>query len=127
MNSQISKKAMLRNLALPAVMLLAFAGTALAQNNIQATGPNGLLQAKDAADQAAAKDYIKRKETEQKYEETIRGQQSAPTSNDPWGSVRPTTTPTTSASKSAAKPATKSASSAAKPAKPAAGAAPSGQ
>jgi hypothetical protein len=127
MNSQISKKAMLRNLALPAVMLLAFAGTALAQNNIQATGPNGLLQAKDAADQEAVKDYIKRKETEQKYEETIRSQQSAPTSNDPWGSVRPTTTPTTSAGKSAAKPATKSASSAAKPAKPAVGAAPNGQ
>jgi hypothetical protein len=119
----MSKKAMLRDLALPAAIVLAFAGTALAQNNIQATGPNGLLQAKDAADQQAAKDYIKRKETEQKYEETIRGQQSAPTSNDPWGSVRPTTTP---AVKSAAKPATKSASSAAKPAKPA-GAAPNGQ
>jgi len=121
MNSQILNKVMLRKLGLPAAMLLAFAGTALAQNNIQATGPNGLLQAKDAADAAAAKDYIKRRETDEEYQKTIHEQQSAKTSNDPWGSVRPTTTPTAPAAKSAAKPATKSASTAAKPAKPAAG------
>ncbi len=128
MKSQILKKAMLQNLAISAAMLLALAGAARAQDSgIQATGPNGMLQAKDAADQKSIKDYINRRENDEKYQETIHGQQSVKTSNDPWGSVRPTTTPTTSASKSAAKPATKSASSAAKPAKPAAGAAPSGQ
>jgi hypothetical protein len=127
MKSQILNKAALRNLVLPAAMLLAFAGTALAQNNIQATGPNGLLQAKDAADQAAIKDYIKRRETDEEYQKTIHEQQSAKTSNDPWGSVRPTTTPTTPAVKPAAKPATKSASTTTKPAKPAVGSTPNGQ
>jgi hypothetical protein len=124
MKSQISKKTMLRNLAASGVVLLALAGTARAQNDngIQASGPNGLTAAKDAADQKAAKQYIGRMQADQDYQRAIREQPSAKASNDPWGSVRPTTTPP--AVKSAAKPATKSASSATKPAKPAAGTAP---
>jgi hypothetical protein len=127
MNSQILKKTMLRNLAMSAVMLLALAGAARAQDSgIQASGPNGMLQAKDAADQKSIKEYINRRENDAKYQETIHEQKSAPSSNDPWGSVRPTT-PTTPGAKSAAKPATKSASSTTKPAKPAMGATPNGQ
>jgi hypothetical protein len=129
MKSQISKKTMLRNLAASGVVLLALAGTARAQNDngIQASGPNGLTAAKDAADQKAAKEYMNRREADQEYQKAIRDQPSAKSSNDPWGSVRSPTTPTPPAVKSAAKPATKSASSATKPAKPAAGAPPAGQ
>ena len=123
MKGKILNTAALRNLVLPAAMLLAFTGLAHAQDNIQATGPNGLLQAKDAADQKAAKDYINRMNTDEQYQKAIHEQQSAKSSTDPWGSVRPTTTPPAPAVKSAAKPATKSASSVTKPVKPAAGAA----
>jgi hypothetical protein len=125
MHSQILKKPMLQNLALSAAVLLALAGTARAQadNGIQATGPNGLTAAKDAADQKAAKEYINRMEADQQYQKAIRDQPSAKSSSDPWGTVRPTTTPPAPAVKSAAKPATKSASSAPKPVKPAASAA----
>jgi hypothetical protein len=127
MNSLISIRAMLRNLAVSAAVLVALAGAAQAQNDVQAVGPNGITAAKDAADQKAAKEYINRMETDQQYQKAIHDQQSVKTSTDPWGSVRPTTTPTTPAVKPAAKPATKSASSTAKPAKPAAGAPPTGQ
>jgi hypothetical protein len=129
MKSQILKKALLRNLALSAVVLLALAATAHAQGTngygVQASCPNGQLQAKDAADKESIKQYINRRETEEGYEKAIREQPSAKASTDPWGNVRPTTT--TPAVKPAAKPATKSASTAAKPVKPAAGAAPNGQ
>jgi hypothetical protein len=127
MRNQIAKRTALWKLALPAAMLLALAGTADAQNSngIQASGPNGMLQAKDAADKQAAKEYINKMDADDQYQKAIRDQPSAKSSNDPWGSVRPTAAPTTPAVKSAAKPATatKSASSAAKPAKPAAGSA----
>jgi hypothetical protein len=115
---------MLRNLALSAAMLVALAGTARAQNDngIQATGPNGITAAKDAADQKAAKEYINRMETDQQYQKAIRDQPSAAAATDPWGNVRPNTAPTTPAVKPAAKPATKSASSSNKPVKPAVGA-----
>jgi hypothetical protein len=116
----------LRNLALSAAALLALAGTARAQSNengIQATGPNGLTAAKDAADAKAAKQYINRMEADQEYQKAIRDQPSAKSSNDPWGNVRPATTPTPPP----AKPAAKTASGTAKPAsggpKPAVGAA----
>jgi hypothetical protein len=120
MKSQISKKAVLRNLALPAVMLFALAGVARAQ------GAGSDLKAKDEADAKAMHQYIDRMETDQKYQETIRSQQAPPTSNDPWGTVRPNTPPP---AKPAAKAATgaKTASGTAKPAagaaKPATGAA----
>jgi hypothetical protein len=120
MKSQISKKLVLRNLALPAVMLLALAGAARAQ------GAGSDLKARDDAESKAMHQYMDRMETDQKYQETIRGQSAAPTSNDPWGAVRPTTPPP---AKPAAKPATgaKTASGTAKPAsgaaKPATGAA----
>ena len=131
MKSHISKKATLRNLALPAAMLLAFAATAHAQGaneyGVQASGPNGMLQAKDAADQKSIKQYINRMDTDEQYKRAIQEQPSAKGSTDPWGNVRPTTTPTTPAVKSAAKTATgtKPTSATAKPvtgaAKPAAG------
>jgi hypothetical protein len=109
MKSQNLKKAALLNLALPAVMLLGFASLAYAQSNsegIQASGPNGMLQAKDVEDKKAVKEYINRMDTDDQYQKTIREQPSAKASNDPWGSVRPTTTPTTPAAKTAAKTAT---------------------
>ena len=127
MKSQILKNAALRNLALPGVMLLALAGTAFAQDGIQATGPNGMLQAKDAADKKAMNQYINRMETDEQYRRTIQEQPSAKVSNDPWGNVRPTTTAATPRAKPAAKSATGTKSASSKPAKPAAGATPNGQ
>ena len=116
MTSQIVKRATLRNLVLPAVMLLALAGPpALAQNNnngVQASGPNGMLQSKDVDDRKAMKQYLDRRETDEEYQRAIREQPSAKGSTDPWGNVRPATT--TPAVKSAAKSATGT-----KPAKPA--------
>ena len=90
MNSQILKKTMLRNLAMSAVMLLALAGAARAQDSgIQASGPNGMLQAKDAADQKSIKEYINRRENDAKYQETIHEQQSAPTLERSLGQCAP--------------------------------------
>jgi hypothetical protein len=110
MKSQMLKKSVLLNLALPAVMLLAFAATAHAQDangyGVQASGPNGMLQAKDAADQKSIKQYINRRETDDQYQKAIHEQPSAKGATDPWGNVRPTTTPATPAVKSAAKTAT---------------------
>jgi hypothetical protein len=127
MKRQMLKKSALLNLGPPAAMLLAFAATAHAQGangyGVQASGPNGMLQAKDAADKDAIKQYIDRRETDSEYQKTIHDQPSAKGSTDPWGNVRATTP--APAAKSAAKSATKSAST--KPAKPAAGAAPNGQ
>jgi hypothetical protein len=129
MKSQTLKKSAPLNLVLPVVMLLAFAAAAHAQGTngygIQASGPNGQLQAKDAADKESIKQYINRRETDDEYQKAIHEQPSAKASTDPWGNVRPTTT--TPAVKPPAKPATKSASTAAKPAKPAVGAMSNGQ
>ena len=126
MIGEILEKPTLRNLALPAVVLLALAATAHAQGTngygVQASGPNGQLQAKDAADKQAIKEYIDRRVNDEQYQKTIQEQPSAKASNDPWGNVRPTTTPTP-AVKSTAKPATKSASTTTKPAKAAVGSA----
>jgi hypothetical protein len=98
MESQIMKRPVLRNLALSMLALLALTGAAYAQAGSE-------LKAKDEADAKAFHEYIDRMETDQKYQETIRNQQStAPASNDPWGSVRPTTTPPAN---SGAKPAAK--------------------
>ncbi len=94
-----SKTCVLANSALPMLVLFALAGAAHAQ------GAGSDLKAKDEADSKAAHEYIDRMETDQKYQETIRSQQAAPTSNDPWGAVRPTTTPATGA-KPAAKTST---------------------
>jgi hypothetical protein len=89
MKSQIMKRSVLRNLALSMLALFALTGAAYAQ------GAGSDLKAKDEADSKAAREYMDRMETDQKYQETIRSQQSTPTptSNDPWGSVRQTTTP----------------------------------
>jgi hypothetical protein len=85
---------MLRSLALPA--LLALTGAAYAQ-----AGDAQMLKEKDAAEAKDIHRFIDRLETDQKYQETIKSQASAPVSRDPWGNVRPvTTTP----AKPAAKP-----------------------
>jgi hypothetical protein len=102
MKSQIMKWSVRRNLALPLLALLALTGAAYAQ------GAGSELRAKDEADKKAAEEYIDRMQTDEKYRQTLQNQQAPPTSNDPWGSVRPTTTP--------AKPAAKPATGAAKPA-----------
>jgi hypothetical protein len=122
MKSQIMKNLFMkmsvpRNTVLTMLALLALSGVARAQG-----GDVSMLRDRDAADSKAAQEYINRMQTDEKYRETIRNQQAAPTANDPWGAVRPTTPP----AKSAAKPATgavKSASGSSKPAtgKPAIG------
>jgi hypothetical protein len=99
MKSQIMKRSVLRNLALSMLALPALTGAAYAQAGSE-------LKAKDEADAKAVHEYIDRMETDQKYQETIHNQQSTPTSNDPWGAVRPTTTPANSGAKPAAKTAT---------------------
>lgn len=99
-----NKTSVLASLALPMLALLALTGAAYAQ------GAGSELKAKDEADNKAAHEYIDRMETDQKYQETIRSQQAAPTSNDPWGAVRPTTTPpANSGANPRAKPAAKTA------------------
>ena len=95
-----NKTSVLANLALPMLALVALTGAAHAQ------GAGSELKAKDEADAKAMHEYIDRMETDQKYQETIRSQQAAPTSNDPWGAVRPTITPPAN---SGAKPAAKTA------------------
>ena len=75
-------------------------------------GDQQMLKEKDEYDNKAAQQYIDRTQTDEKYHDAIKGQASAPTSNDPWGTVRPTTAP----AKPAAKPAVKPVASAAKPA-----------
>lgn len=130
--AQIAKKPVLRTLALSMLALVTFAGAGHAQSagQIQPSGTDAMLKAKDDADSRAAKDYINRMQTDQQYQKTIHDQPSATTSNDPWGTVRPTTPP--AAAKPAAKSATKTASGSMKP-KPASaaatssGAAPKGQ
>jgi hypothetical protein len=89
----------LANLALPFLVLSALTGAA------QAQGAGSDLKAKDEADAKAMHQYIDRMENDQKYQEAIRNQQAPPASNDPWGAVRPTTTPAAGA-KPAAKTAT---------------------
>jgi hypothetical protein len=89
-------------------MLLALGGAAFAQ-----AGDTQMLKDKDAAEGQAVQQYIDRMQTDEQYQKAIHSQQSAPASNDPWGSVRPTMTP---AAKPAAKPATKTASGSGKPA-----------
>jgi hypothetical protein len=88
----MAKTSVLANLILPMLTLLAFTGAAYAQQ-----GSGSDLKAKDEADSKAMHQYIDRMENDQKYQEAIRNQQAPPTSNDPWGAVRPTTTPATGA------------------------------
>ncbi len=106
---QIGKRSVQRNLALSLLALLALTGAAHAQQ-----GAGSDLKAKDEADAKAAHEYIDRMQTDEKYQETIRNlQPTSPTSNDPWGSVRPTTTPpANSGAKSGVKPAAKTATGA---------------
>jgi hypothetical protein len=94
-----NKTCLLANLALPMLVLFALIGAAHAQ------GAGSDLKAKDEADAKAMHEYIDRMENDQKYQDAIRNQQAPPTSNDPWGAVRSTTTPATGA-KPAAKTAT---------------------
>ena len=125
MKSQIVKGraatiSVLRNLALPILAVLALPGAAYAQ------GAGSDLKAKDAADAKAAHEYMDRMENDQKYQEAIHNQQAPPTSNDPWGAVRPNTpAPAKPVAKTAT--GTKTASGTAKPVpgapKPAVGAA----
>jgi len=117
----IAKMLVLRTLALSVLALFALAGAGHAQtaDQIQPSGTDALLSAKDAADAKAAKEYINRMETDQKYQEMIRHQQPVSTSTDPWGSVRPAPTP---AGKPAAKTAATSAKTATAANKPVAGA-----
>jgi hypothetical protein len=111
--TQIAKMSVLRTLArtsaLSVLALFALTGVSRAQtaDQIQPSGPNGMLSVKDAADAKAAKEYMNKMETDQKYQEMIRNQPSAATPNDPWGSVRPASTP-------AGKPAAKTAATGAK-------------
>jgi hypothetical protein len=88
MNSHSMKKSVQRNLALPLLALLTLTGVARAQQ-----GAGSELKAKDAADAKAMHEYMDRMQTDQKYQETIRNQQAAPASSDPWGTVRPADTP----------------------------------
>jgi hypothetical protein len=119
--TQIANMPVLRTLAFSVLALLALSGAGHAQNadQIQPSGTDALLSAKDAADAKAAKEYLNKMETDQKYQEMIRNQQPVSTSNDPWGSVRQAPTP-------AGKPAAKTAATGAKTAtvanKPATGA-----
>ncbi len=99
-NGRAAKTSVLRNLALPILALLALTSAAYAQ------GAGSDLKAKDEADAKAAHEYMDRMETDQKYQDAIRNQQAAPTSNDPWGVVRPTATPPATGGKPAAKTAT---------------------
>ena len=112
--AQIAKTPILRTLALSMFALVALAGVGHAQSasQIQPSGTDAMLKAKDDSDSKAAKDYINRMQTDEQYQKTIREQPSAATSNDPWGTVRPTTTP---GAAKPGKPATKTASGATKP------------
>jgi hypothetical protein len=120
--AQIAKKPILRTLALSMFALVALGGVGHAQSasQIQPSGTDAMLKAKDDADSKAAKDYINRMQTDEQYQKTIHDQPSVSTSNDPWGTVRPTTA--LGMAKPAAKSATKTASGATKP-KPVPGAA----
>ena len=91
----------LRNLVLATLTLLPLTGIAHAQDNA-----NTMLEKKDSADRAAAKEYMNRLETDEKYKATLQNLQAPPTSNDPWGGVRPTPSPAKPAA-SSSKTATK--------------------
>ncbi len=121
MKNPIMKMFILRKLAVSIFTLLALTGAAHAQ-----AGDATMLRDKDAAEGKAVHEYIDRLQTDEKYRETIRSQQAAPTSNDPWGSVRPTATlakPAVKPAAVAAKPAAGSAKTATGSGKPAIGAA----
>lgn len=109
----VLKKPVVRTLALSMLALAALAGTGHAQSasQIQPSGTDAMLKAKDDADSRAAKDYINRIQTDEEYQKTIHDQPSATTSNDPWGTVRPTAPGAAKPAKSA----TKTASGATKP------------
>jgi hypothetical protein len=123
MKSQVMNRVMKmsapRNLVLAILTLLALTGAAYAQAGENA---NTLAAKQDAEDRRAAKAYKEQQEMNEKYEETLQNQQAPAASNDPWGTVRPTTP----SAKPAVKPA-KTASGSSKPAtgsgKPAIGAA----
>ena len=79
MKSQIVKNLFMkmsvpRNAALTMLALLALTGVAHAQG-----GDVSMLRDRDAADAKAAQEYINRMQTDEKYRETIRNQQAAPT------------------------------------------------
>jgi hypothetical protein len=103
MKNQIMRMGVLRNLALSTFTLLALTGAAHAQGE----NVNTMTEKQDAEERRAAKAYMDKLELDQKYKATLQNQQAPATSNDPWGNVRPTTTP--------AKPAVKPAAGAAKP------------
>jgi hypothetical protein len=88
MRARAAKIFVVAQLALPMLALFALISAAYAQQ-----GNGSELRAKDEADSKAAHEYMDRMENDQKYQEAIHNQQAAPTSNDPWGAVRPTTTP----------------------------------
>jgi hypothetical protein len=98
-----------QNLFLAVLTLLPLAGIAHAQGE----NVNTMADKQDSAERKAVKAYIEKQELDEKYKATLQNLQAPPTSNDPWGNVRPATTP----AKPAAKPAAvKSASGTGKPA-----------
>lgn len=101
MRARAAKIFVVAQLALPMLALFALISAAYAQQ-----GNGSELRAKDEADSKAAHEYMDRMENDQKYQEAIHNQQAAPTSNDPWGVVRPATTPPATGAKPAAKTAT---------------------
>jgi hypothetical protein len=86
MRARAAKIFVVAQLALPMLALFALISAAYAQQ-----GNGSELRAKDEADSKAAHEYMDRMENDQKYQEAIHNQQAAPTSNDPWGAVRPNT------------------------------------
>jgi hypothetical protein len=98
-----------RNFFLAGLTLLPLAGIAHAQGE----NVNTMADKQDAAERKAAKDYMEKRELDEKYKATLQNLQAPAVSNDPWGNVRPAATP----AKPAAKPAAvKSASGTGKPA-----------
>ncbi len=98
-----------RNFFLAVLTLLPLAGIAHAQGE----NVNTMADKQDAAERKAAKDYMEKRELDEKYKATLQNLQAPAASNDPWGNVRPAAPP-----KSAAKPAAgavKSASGSGKP------------
>jgi len=90
-----------RNFFLAMLTLLPLAGIAHAQGE----NVNTMTEKQDAAERKAARAYMDRLETDEKYKATLQREDVPPTPSDPWGNVRPAATP----AKPAAKPATKSA------------------
>jgi hypothetical protein len=96
-----------RNFFLAGLTLLPLAGIAHAQGE----NVNTMVDKQDAAERKAAKDYMDKRELDEKYKATLQNLQAPAAPNDPWGNVRPAAAP----AKPAAKP-VKSASGTGKPA-----------